>query len=78
MKQPKMPKIPEPAPIPPMPPPPEISTSEERARSKWMDRLLEIRRKGRAGTIVTGGMGAPGVPAIYQGGVLGSKERLGA
>lgn len=71
MKQPKPPEVAPPPKMPPMPPPPEIGSLEAEAKSAYMDRVIEMRRKGRASTILTGGLGATGKADVARKQLLG-------
>ena len=62
-------------PPPPPPPPPTVDTHEEDERQRRLE-LLDRRRRGRAGTVLTStrGLLAPGAAATP---VVGGKSLLG-
>jgi len=72
MKQPKMPKIPGPTPPPPISAPPDVEPLEVTKRNEYMQKLVELRRKGMASTILTGGMGTLGTPNLEKKKLLGT------
>lgn len=72
MKTPKVPEMPAPTPAPPMPIPAEMTgNAEEERKRKWRDALIEMRRKGRASTLLTGGLGAMDQSPVIRKTLLG-------
>lgn len=61
--KPDKPKIKEP------PPPPDIGATEAKAAAEMRERIL--KRRGRAGTILTSGMGIAEQPTILSKALLG-------
>lgn len=70
---------PDPAPIPPPPPlpPPPMRSDEENDAAQQDEIDLARRRRGKAGTVLTGGLGDPGFGSNVSAPTAGGGTTLG-
>jgi len=65
---PEMPPLPEP---PPLPMPPKMEETEEKRRKTYLQELIDLRRKGRPSTVLTGGIGLTTPAPLFKHTLLG-------